>query len=236
MFKKLVPISSDAHANKKVKALPNFDFAQNIHMAAVTVSEFPRAASSYPVVFVKGPNEDYKPVVLMGLKEGQNSYLSEDGRWDAPYVPAIIRRYPFGVATLTEKEGEFAICVDEESAALNEEEGQALFENGEATEYLNGVRDFLTDMQKQEFITGKFCELLVKHDLLISQNLELKTPEGETKRIGGFYLINEKKFRELPDQVFLEFRHKGALDAIYSQLASLAQVQRLVVQSAKAEA
>ncbi|AWB67116.1 peptidase [Saccharobesus litoralis] len=235
MFKKLVPINAEAHKNAKIQPVNSFDFARSFHIASVNVNEFPRAAASFPIVFVKSPNgEEYRPIALFGTNEGQNSFIDEDGKWDAPYIPAILRRYPFGVAQVNDKDDEtsFAICVDEESDAYNETEGQALFnEDGSATEFLEKVRDFLTELQKQEVMTSRFCELLTKHELLIEQTLELTSADGSKKRLTGFYLIDEKKFRELPDQTFLEFRHKGVLDAIYSQLSSLAQVPRLARQS-----
>ncbi|WP_111980086.1 SapC family protein [Algibacillus agarilyticus] len=235
MFKKLVPINADAHKNAKIQPINSFEFARGFHLASVNVNEFPRAAASFPIVFVKSPEgEDFRPIALFGTNEGENSFIDSEGKWEAPYVPAILRRYPFGVATVSEKEDEtsFAICVDEESAAYNEEEGQALFnEDGTPTEFLEKVREFLTDLQKQEAMTQRFCELLATNELLVEQTLELTTPEGQKKRLSGFYLVDEKKFRDLPDQTFLEFRHKGVLDAIYSQLSSLAQVPRLARQS-----
>ncbi len=229
MFKKLVPINAEVHKNVKIKPLDSFDFAKGFHLASVTVSEFPRVASTYPIVFIKSPDgNEFKPVALFSLKENDNSFIV-DGKWDAPYIPSILRRYPFSIAPLNkDEENSFAVCVDEESTCFNEEEGLALFnEEGKPTEFLDGVREFLTDMQKQEVMTMSYCQLLDKHGLLKEQSLDVKLPNGQNRRIGGFYLLDEKAFKDLSDQVFLEFRHKGALDAIYSQLSSISQLSRL---------
>lgn len=230
MFGKLTPVHPEKNKNTKIKPVEGFKYAEKFHLASVTVNEFARVASSYPIVFIKNKEtNEVRPVALFGFEEGQNAFVSEDGKWDASYVPAILRRYPFALANITDaKDDSFAVCVDEESSAVNEEEGQALFnDDGKPTEFLERVRGFLGELHQMEAVTKNFCELLVKHDLLKEQGLEIKKGE-ETRRVGGFLLIDEAKVRDLTDQAFLEFRHKGALDPIFAHLTSLAQVQNLI--------
>jgi hypothetical protein len=231
MFNKLVPIQKDSHKNVKINPIDSFSFASKFHIASVSVNEYARAAACYPIVFVKGPeNQGFRSVALFSTTEGENAFVDSEGKWDAPYVPAILRRYPFAVAPINQdaEKPSYAICIDEESPVYSETEGRALFnEDGTESEYFNTVRDFLTDVQKHDVLTNGFCELLDKHGLLVEQSLDITAPDGKKKRIGGFHLIDEKKFRDLPDQVFLELRHRGALDGIYAQLCSLGQIQAL---------
>ena len=132
MFKKITPITKEAHLNIKVKPIDNFDFVKDTHIATIMVHEFSRAASIYPIVFLEDKEQDeFKPVVLTGLEEGENLFVQDD-KWNASYIPAIIRRYPFALAQ-TGEEGKYTVCIDEESGFVNEDEGQALFtEDGEA--------------------------------------------------------------------------------------------------------
>ena len=61
--------------------------------------EFARAAAVYPIVFVEDKTKDaFRPVTLLGLDAGENLFVSESGKWEASYIPAIIRRYPFALA------------------------------------------------------------------------------------------------------------------------------------------
>jgi len=65
----------------------------------LTIDEFPNAARNYPIVFSVGDNS--VPLILMGLNEGVNTFMGEDGKFTEPaYVPAYVRRYPFLLAKL----------------------------------------------------------------------------------------------------------------------------------------
>jgi hypothetical protein len=70
-------------------------------------------------------------------------------------------------------------------------------------------------------------------DLIIEQVLTLNI-NGEERRINGIYLIDEKKFNDLSDDVFLELRKNGYLTAIYAQLVSVNHTQKLVKKIAEA--
>ena len=95
MFKSMVPVTQQAHGKKLIKTIENFEFASKVNMASVMVHEFSRAASIYPIVFIEDKTKDqFKPVVLLGLEEGENLFVQGD-TWQAIYIPAIFRRYPF---------------------------------------------------------------------------------------------------------------------------------------------
>ena len=69
-----------------------FGFASGFHIAYVTMQEFARAASIFPIVFLEDKDKDeFRPVVLLGLNAGENLFVGKDGKWQASYVPAIIR-------------------------------------------------------------------------------------------------------------------------------------------------
>jgi hypothetical protein len=48
------------------------------------------------------------------------------------------------------------------------------------------------------------------------------------KNIAGCYVINEERLNNLSDELFLEIRAKRYLPAVYAQLVSLAQIERLL--------
>ena len=53
-------------------------------------------------------------------------------------------------------------------------------------------------------------------------------PSGTTLSLTDFFVIDEKKFAELPDAEFLELRHAGALPLIYGHFVSRLVWQDLV--------
>ena len=93
MYKTLVPINKARHASKKVRQAEGFGYAAGFHIASIMAHEFARAASIYPIVFLEDKAENtFRPVVLMGLESGENLFVDTAGKWQASYIPAIIRR------------------------------------------------------------------------------------------------------------------------------------------------
>ena len=228
MFKKIVPITEKAHKNLKVKPIDNFDFVDNIHLASVMVHEFSRAASTYPIVFLEDKaNDQFRPVVMLGLEEGENLFV-EDGKWKASYIPAIIRRYPFAL-TKAGEDNRFVICIDEESEFVNNNgEGEAIFnEDGSGTEVIDRVKKYLTELQQMEIFTEEFCKTMKNENMFTPLNMKVRVG-NEIKNVGGAYVINEERFNSLSDEKYLEFRKKQYNPIIYSHLSSLAQIERLL--------
>ena len=227
MFKSIIPITKERHLNKKIKVLNNFNFIKDVHIASIMVHEFSRASSVYPIVFLEDSSKDeFKPVVLTGLEEGENLFVDGD-KWNASYIPAIVRRYPFALAK-TNEDGKYTICIDEESEFVNEEEGQELFnEKGEAGEVIEKVKQYLTELQQMEQFTSEFCSFMSKNNMFTPLNMKVRVG-NEVKNISGAYVINEERFNMLSDEKFLDLRAKKYIPVIYAHLSSLAQVERLV--------
>ena len=228
MFEKVVPVNRERHAAKKIREINGFRFASQFHIAYVAMHEFARASTIYPIVFVEDKEKDeFRPVALLGLDAGENLFIDTEGKWEASYVPAIIRRYPFALAS-TGQEGEFTICVDEGSELLNDTEGVALFdEKGEPTQVIENVKRYLAELQQMDVLTRDFAKFLAQNNMLTPLNMRVRENDG-VKNISGCYVINEERLNYLSDERFLELRGKGYLPAIYAQLISLAQIERLM--------
>jgi hypothetical protein len=227
VFEKVVPVNKERHANKRIKEITGFSFASRFHIAYVTMHEFARAAAIYPIVFLEDKEKDeFRPVALLGLDAGSNLFVGEDGKWDASYVPAIIRRYPFALAG-TSTEGQFTICIDEASELVSDTEGSPLFENGEPTQVIENVKRYLSELQQMDVLTRDFAKFLAENNMLTPLNMRVRESD-RVKNIAGCYVINEERLNNLSDDRFLEIRAKRFLPAIYAQLISLAQIERLV--------
>jgi len=228
MFEKLVPVNKEQHAAKKIKQIEGFAFASQFHIASLMTHEFVRAAAIYPVVFIEDKEQDeFRPVALMGLDSGENLFVDESGKWQASYIPAIIRRYPFALAR-TDQEGQFTVCIDEGSALVSEEEGRPLFnESGEPTEVLENVKRYLGELQQMDQVTRAFCKYLSENNMLTPLNMRVRDND-RIKNIAGCYVINEERLNNLSDERFVEMRNRRYLPAIYAHLVSLAQIERLV--------
>lgn len=228
MFKFLVPVNKARHEGKKIKQVEGFGFAADFHIASIMVHEFARAASLYPVVFLEDKEQDsFRPVVLMGMDAGENLFVGADGKWQASYVPAIIRRYPFALASAGE-EGKFTVCIDEGSDLISDTDGLPLFnEQGEPAEALENVKRFLGELQQMDALTNEFCKYMVAHNMLTPLNMRVQQAD-QVKNINGCYVINEERLNGLSVDGFMELRDKRYLPAVYAHLLSLAQIERLM--------
>jgi len=228
MFEKLVPVNKERHALTKIKQIDGFRFASKFHIASVMAHEFARACSAYPIVFLEDKVKDeFRPVVLLGLNAGENLFVGVDDQWRVAYVPAIIRRYPFALAS-TEQEGQFTVCIDEASTLVGDEEGVPLFsEAGEPSEAIENVKRYLGELQQMDEFTRAFCKYLAENNLFTPLNMRVRQVD-QVKNISGCYVINEERLTNLSNDRFLELREKQYLPAVYSHLVSLAQIERLM--------
>lgn len=228
MYKKIVPLQTELHSRLKLKSNNSFAFAAGVHVAGIMANEFYRAASTYPIVFIEDIGKDaFMPVVLLGLEQNENLFVDADGQWEAAYVPAILRRYPFALAR-TPEEDQYTVCIDEESDFFSETEGQSLFdENGKPEEVLENVKTYLAQLQQMEQFTRQFCSVLKEHNLLAPMNMRVQK-DNASQNITGAYAVNDERLSHLSDATFLELRKKNYLPLIYSHLTSVTQIERLV--------
>ena len=110
-YNDLMPLNSRDHANWKSKSLDAASWLVGQHAIPLTVDEFVQAQRDFPIVFSSGENP--LPLALMGLNEGVNTFVEDDGKIDDPiYMPAYIRRYPFMLARLTQETDDLSLCFD----------------------------------------------------------------------------------------------------------------------------
>lgn len=228
MFRKLVPLNREAHAAVRIQPVESFGFAAGLQHVSIMVHEFARAASVYPIVFLEDFADDgFRPVVLLGLEPGDNLFLSADGRWQASYIPAIIRRYPFALARLEEDADRFTVCLDEAADCVGVEVGEALFDAiGEPTRIVDHVKRYLGEMQQMDVYTRQFCRFLGRHNLFRPLDMQIHY-RGRARTVSGCHVINEERLTTLSDPLFLELRDRRFLAPVFSQILSLGQIERL---------
>ncbi len=89
-------LSREVHGDLGMNAsATRFGFAGQAHICPLTVPEFAAAGLSFPIIFV---GDQMSPVAVLGLQEGQNLFMDENGYLPDVYVPCYIRRYPFVLA------------------------------------------------------------------------------------------------------------------------------------------
>ena len=228
-YKKVVALDSDAHCNLKFdddKA--NFYFARDTAAVLIAGVEFAEASREFPIVFIRGQDQRMSPVALLGVRDAENLFVDEQGKWDARYIPAFVRRYPFVMAEGGEQ-GQLVVCMDEGCPALNVDHGELLInEKGEMEPRMDEVMQFLQNFQQEfartEMLVKQFDEL----GLFVQQGARFDTPTGETFQLNDFYLIDEVKFGQIEDAKLPGLFRNGALGLVYLHLASLGNMRKLL--------
>ena len=227
MFENVVAIHSQTHAQTRVKEITDFTFARGVHLAYVALGEFARAGAIYPIVFVEdSARDEFRPVALLGLRPNENLFVDASGTWQAAYVPAVIRRYPFALLR-SEQEGQFVVCLDADSDRISVTEGAPLFgPDGAPSVALENAKRYLTELHQLEMVTSAFCAWCKEQNMFTPLNVRVQGAQGAND-LTGCYAINEERLNRLSDERFLEMRTRGYLAGIYAHLLSLSQMDRL---------
>ncbi|PTT82201.1 peptidase [Pelomonas sp. HMWF004] len=233
MYGELLPLDREIHKNLKLdttQAVVTRVADQNsVFLAAV---EFGDACKEYPIVFVRagaaaeGGKPEIAPLAVLGLKGGSNLFV-EGERWTGNYVPAYVRRYPFAMARLDGNANNLAVCYDSKWAGFNDTTGEALFKDGQPSEFLLNAKAFLENFEQESERTRLICNLLAELDLLQDMRFEATLPNGEKLDVEGFLALDEKKYSELPDNKVLELHRNGLLALLEMHRLSLGNMNRL---------
>ncbi|MES2992164.1 MAG: SapC family protein [Pseudomonadota bacterium] len=220
-YENAVPVSAARHADLSIETGAGYAFASHASAVPLMALEFITAASEYAIVFAPIGDEIF-PAVVLGLRTDQNLYLDQNAKWDAKYVPAFIRRYPFVFSTSADRKT-LTLCIDESYKGLNRVgEGERLFdEERKPAAYTQRVLKFLQEFQSHFQRTRQFCQRLKELGLLEPTGVQVTAAGGEKMSLGGFLVVNRKKLRSVPDDKLLAMAKSDELELLHLHLYSL---------------
>ena len=231
----LEPLSSETHAGWRLRMQDTAPFLIGQHAIPITVDEFPLVQRYMPIVFSVG--DDAIPLALMGLNEGVNVFMGDDGKITetAFYVPAYVRRYPFMLARLRPDAEELSLCFDPTSPALGAfEEGEALFDGADPTEATKNVLAFAESFEQAGARTQSFMTELREMELLMDGEVTIQTEGQEQPFIyRGFQMINEEKLADLRGDQLRKISKSGMLPLLYAHLFSLSLMRDIFARQAQ---
>ena len=218
-YERVTPVSPQRHGDWCVEGGLNYEFAKKVNSVPLVAAEVPHAAREYTVVFADA-GESAVPFAILGVKENENLYVKDDGGWDAKYIPAFVRRYPF---VFSQNEDTYTLCIDESWDGCNQEgRGERLIdEKGERTPYLEKLMGFLQDYQRNAQRTTVYGKKLKELELLEQKAATFTLPSGEKISLKGFMAVNREKLNELPPETLSELAKTGELEVTYAHLLSM---------------
>jgi SapC len=221
IYESAVPVSAARHGSMSFEPVANYAFSAGINAVPLMAVEFIRAATEYAIVFAAG-GDDVMPAAVLGVRPDQNLYLSADSQWQAKYVPAFIRRYPFVFSASADRKT-LTLCIDESHPGLNSAgRGQRLFgDDAKPSPYTEQVLKFLQEYQAHFERTRVFGKKLKDLDLLEPMQAQVTTPKGEKLTLGGFMAVSRAKLRALDGEALASLAKTDELELLYLHLYSM---------------
>ena len=215
IYEAAVPVSHTRHGNWYLEVGTNYAFCRSVNSVPLMAAEFASAALEYAVVF-GGTGDVVMPAAVLGLRPDQNLYVTNQGSWQAKYIPAFVRRYPFVFSSRDEGKA-FTLCIDEAFPGFNQSgRGERLFgDDGKPTPYVENVLKFLQQYQLEFQRTQGFCKKLKDLNLLEPMQAQINLGSGERMALGGFSVVNRARLKTLSSNVLAELAHSDELELIY---------------------
>ncbi|WP_346309134.1 SapC family protein [Limnohabitans sp.] len=227
-YQKPTVLDREQHKGLRLKAA-DARFAAKNQAVPLLAAEFPEACLEYPIVFTQGQDGQWLALALTGLQANVNAFVDAKGLWNARYVPASVRRYPFILAESANQQ--LSLAADLAAPQLGTE-GEALFDDkGEPAELAKNVLQMLADFQNQAAATAALAKQLHEAGLLTQQNLQVRQGEEHSAVVEGVWIVDEAKLRQLPDEKVLAWFKGGQLAAIHAHMLSLRNLVPLLERS-----
>ena len=221
------------HPDLRVITERSVKFGDNVMYALTFPFEFRSVQACYPILFHQDAGGNLYPVALFGFEEKENLFLDKSG-WDAPYVPAMIKREPFLIGYQGSEDKEDAdkprvLSIDLDHPRVSKDEGEPLFQPlGGYTPFLEEIADLMESIYQGYMHNKLFMQALEEHDLLESVTFDITLKDGSENRLLGFHTINEDKVQQLPGEVLRQFSEHHILMPLFMVLASTVNVRSLI--------
>jgi hypothetical protein len=221
IYETALPVSPARHGNWSLEVGTTYAFCRKVNSVPLMATEFASAALEYAIVF-GGTGDVVMPAAVLGVRTDENLYVSKQGGWQAKYIPAFVRRYPF--VFFTRDEGKtFTLCIDENFAGFNQGgRGERLFgSDGKPTPYVENVLKFLQQYQLEFQRTQAFCKKLKDLNLLEPMQAQINLRSGERMALRGFSVVDRGRLRTLSANVLADLVQSDELELIYAHLVSM---------------
>lgn len=221
------------HQDLRIITERSANYGDNVMYAMTFPHEFRDVQACYPILFQRDKDDNFFPLALFGFQPNENLFL-DDSKWNARYVPAMIRREPFMIGLQASRDGsnEAAarmLSLDLDHPRVNKEKGERLFQPlGGRTPYLEETANLLEAVFQGYEHNKAFVSALQEHDLLESVNFDITLEDGSKNQLLGFYTIDEEKLQKLPDSTLGNLSRSGFLMPIFMVLASMANIRTLI--------
>lgn len=236
-----VLLNNDKHRDVRVD--PGFcrDYGDAVMWSQTFFPEFRAVQAHYPILFQKEPGTGrFFSVALFGFEQGENLFLTKDGRWDAGYIPLMMQRIPFSIGVYNGDSDEARrrmVHIDLDHPKVRSDKGLRLFEeHGANTDYLDRVSGMLEAIHHWNEYEKAFIDVVTELKLLEQVTMDITLKTGTKGQLLGFYAIHEERLKELTGEQLAALNEQGFLEPIFMVVASTQKIRTLMDRKAQREA
>jgi len=215
------------HATLKLRRGHGARFGEAVNQVAVFASEFAQVQREYPILFARTPEGALQAVAILGFERDENLFLDGE-RWDAAYIPALLRHRPFTVGAA---DGERAVFVDlaDPRVAGDGEDGNPVFKpHGGDAPALEAAIDALRTLEAGARIAATMTALFDELGLAEAVRLQVKFSEHSGVDFDGYLAVTPEAIARLDGAALERLSRAGLLDVAVFAAASLGTMPKLV--------
>ncbi len=216
LYKSLTALDPVRHRDLLFHKIGHYGFSSDTNSVPLLLSEFAAASACYPIAFAKtGKRQTFFPVAVLGIRDRENRFLSEENIWLAEYVPAWIRRYPFHLGAAPQGQpGPFGLQIDETAEHFHAPAGQPLLSDTGPDSVLSEALVFSFRYEQQTQPTLEFANAVQAAGVLVQKSMT----EDDTSL--SYWTIDPARLIEALDDFASAWMRNGYLAAAIRVVAS----------------
>lgn len=223
-------LNKEQHGNLGLSKVERpFDFVRSIRGVPLVTGELTSAQKHFPIVFTDVEN----PVLVgvLGIVEDVNLFVEADGQWVRnAYVPSYLRCHPFAFAKRPDEQ--YAVVIDRASPTITETPEVPFFDGDVISAGAQEMVDFCGRYNSERQRSKSFCDKVKELGLLTGQRVAQTPAGGEEERIADYVTIDPNKLTDLDKDVLQQLHVDGSLAAMFAQIFSLENWNRLIAMRA----
>ncbi|RDV26810.1 hypothetical protein DXV75_07430 [Alteromonas aestuariivivens] len=203
----------------------------NAGAVMVLPNELNQIQKDYPIVFRKH-HETHRlfPVALLGFEEQENLFIDEYGKWDAPYIPMVMRKGPFLIGfRANDSTCKPVVLIDKDDPRVLRDGATRLFiGSGRPSEYLEEISELLVNVHLGAEMLAPMMTAFEQSGLLEPLQFEIEFIDGRQIVFSGAFTISEARLRLLSPAVLEELARHDYLSKAVCVANSTSNLSKLV--------
>jgi hypothetical protein len=215
-----VPLSIDRHGMRRWRRFSDYGFVRGKRNVPVVLAEADLVAAAMPLVFAAEAHGGVpSPVALLRISAETTPFVDTEGRWLAPYVPAIVRVHPFSARPAQDSDARMILLVDEADGFVTDNAHDARFFDpfGALDTSLEPVVTFFQQYEVSSRATRVACAALANEGLF-------HPLDPQDAGLSGLLGIDRARLSALDDAAYLRLRAAGALELAHAHFIGRTQL------------